>query len=111
MTKEGAMLNPGDVDKARRAQEQDRINATYNALLAVGLIEEAKVFAERMSMSATAGADPDDPLAGATGKDPLGIRPGTYGVDTRGLDTRGVGASGVGGMVGNQPFADAYPPR
>lgn len=111
MTKEGSMLNPGDVDKARRAQEQDRINATYNALLAVGLIEEAKVFAERMSMSATAGADPDDPLAGATGKDPLGIRPGTYGVDTRGLDTRGVGASGVGGMVGNQPFADAYPPR
>ena len=112
MNKDGlGMLNPDDVAKARQSQEQDRINATYNALLAVGLIEEAKAFAERMSLSATTGPALDDPLAGSTKNDPMGIRPGTYGIDTRGLDTRGVGPSGVGSMVGNQPFADSYPPR
>ena len=112
MNKDGlGMLNPDDVAKARQSQEHDRINATYNALLAVGLIEEAKAFAERMSLSATTGPALDDPLAGSTKNDPMGIRPGTYGIDTRGLDTRGVGPSGVGSMVGNQPFADSYPPR
>ena len=111
ISKEGMILDQDAVAKARQFQEQDRINATYNALLAVGLIEEAKAFAERMSLSATAGPASDDPLAGSTENDPMGIRPGTYGVDTRGLDTRGVGSSGVGSMVGNQPFADSYPPR
>jgi hypothetical protein len=111
ISKEGMILDQDDVAKARQFQEQDRINATYNALLAVGLIEEAKAFAERMSLSATTGPALDDPLAGSTKNDPMGIRPGTYGIDTRGLDTRGVGPSGVGSMVGNQPFADSYPPR
>jgi hypothetical protein len=111
ISKEGMILDQDDVAKARQFQEQDRINATYNALLAVGLIEEAKAFAERMSLSATTGPASDDPLAGSTKNDPMGIRPGTYGIDTRGLDTRGVGPSGVGSMVGNQPFADSYPPR
>lgn len=80
MSKEGMVFGEADVAKARLMQEQDRANRTYTALLAEGLDDEADAFMKRMNLSVTAGGNPDDPLAGATDDDPLGVRAGSYGV-------------------------------
>jgi len=87
-TKDAMPLDPEKVAAAREAQRRDMVEEIYLQILSQVGIEAADAFKKRAlaGLPSTASFD-DDPLAGATPDNPMGIGAGSYsyGVDMTGI--------------------------